>query len=194
MQSDETPIKIPNLDSLTKKLCVERTKEGFEKRKELFRKFDKNNNGFISYIEALQGVKEALNLSEVSECKPVIYRAFVAAKNSQRNKAKLSNEFIELNEFRYFLCFIRQYYEYYQMFSYIDTDGNSSISYNELKAAIPILNQWGLKIGDVNKVFRDIDIDNSKSIKFDEFCSWAIKKKLDLVGDSFFDECLKNLK
>lgn len=194
MQAEEKEITIPILDLLTKKLYIERTKEGFLRRKELFQKFDKNNNGFISYIEALHGVKETLNFSELGECKPVIYRAFVAARNSQKNKAKLSNDFIELNEFRYFLCYIRQYYEYYEMFSCINTDGNSSISYEEFRNAIPNLQKWGVKIYDADKVFKEIDLDHSKTIKFDEFCSWAIKKKLELEGDDFYDECLKNLK
>ena len=36
------------LELMTKILCIERTKEGYAKRKKVFEKFDKNYNGFIS--------------------------------------------------------------------------------------------------------------------------------------------------
>ncbi len=175
-------------------LCVERTKEGRIYRKILFEKFYKNKNGFISYNEAMIGIKTVLGLNEVGDCKPVIYRAFTMAKNSSHNTKKLSHDFIELNEFRYFLCYIRQYYEYYEMFSIINTDGNSSINYEEFFAALPLLEKWGYKIENPNMVFEEIDINHGRTIKFDEFCSWAIKNKLELDGNNFYDECLKNLK
>ena len=100
----------------------------------------------------------------MSECKPVIYRAFLAAKNSVKNKYKLSSEFIELNEFRYFLCYLRQYYEYYQMFSIINTDGNISISYVEFISALPRLEDWGVKVENPH-----IDLDHGRTIKIDDF-------------------------
>jgi len=187
--------KIKNyMDSLTKKLCIERTREGYSKRKQIFDKFDKNQNGFLSYLEALQGIKEVLGLVEISECKPVVYRAFLASKDSQKNKYKLSSEFIELNEFRYFLCYLRQYYQYYQMFSLINADGNISINWNEFLSGLPLLEEWGVKVNDPHRVFDEIDLDHGKTIKFDEFCSWAIKTHLILEGDDFYDECLRNLK
>lgn len=183
-----------DLDQITLKLCIERSKEGFKKRKLLFRQFDKNNNGYISYIEALEGIARVLELPEVSDCKPAVYQAFMAAKNSGINRREHSMDFIELNEFRYFLCYIRQYYEYYQMFSLINTDGNISISYDEFSSAIPLLKKWGINVENPKEVFDEVDKDHGHSIKFDEFCSWAIKKKLEYDGDNFYDECLKNLK
>ncbi len=182
------------LDFLTQKLPIERTKEGFLNRKQIFDKFDKNHNGFISYIEALQGIKEILGLVEVSDCKPAVYRAFMAAKNSQRNKFQQSSEFIELNEFRYFLCYIRQFYEYYQMFSLINTDGNISINWSEFLSGLPLLEKWGVKVKNPNLVFDEIDLDHGKTIKFDEFCSFAIKTHMHLEEDDFYDECFRNLK
>ena len=183
-----------DLDILTKKLCLERNTESFVKRKYLFSKFDKNGNGYISYPEALEGIRDVLKLPEVYDCKPVVYRAFLASKNSVTNNHELSEEFIELNEFRYFLCYVRQYYEYFQMFSLINTDGNISISYSEFILALPLLEKWGVKMENPKGIFKEIDVEKAKAIKFQDFCSWAIKKKLELDGDDFYDGCLKNLK
>jgi len=194
MNTDDKKIFKSYLDQLTQKLCIERTREGFAKRKKIFENFDKNNNGYISYIEALEGVKEVLGLTEISECKPVIYRAFLAAKNSQKNKTRLSSEFIELNEFRYFLCYIRQYYEYYQMFSMINSDGNISINWQEFSHGLPLLEKCGVVVENPHKLFEEIDLDHGRTIKFDEFCTWAIKNKIVLDQDDFYDECLRNLK
>lgn len=176
-------------------LCVDRNKKGQEKRKKMFDSIDKNKNGFLSLVEVKEGFKEILPNGNFSVFQEVIMRSFHAAKDSVKNTNKLSPDNIERNEFRYFLCYLRQYIEYYEMFSIVNTDGDKYLDIDEFKKAIPQFEKWGIKITNPEKTFKEIDLDKGGVIRFDEFCHWAIKAKLDLETDDDFDDpCLKNLK
>ena len=176
-------------------LCVERTPEGLEKRKKMFRDFDPNGNGFLSLAETDKGIRDVLKLQDVFHMKQVIMRSFMAAKDSVKGKSIHSTDYIEKNEFRYFLCYLRQYFEYYEMFSIVNTDGDKYLDLAEFKEAVPTFEKWGVKINDAEKTFRQIDLDHGGKIRFDEFCHWAIKTHLDIdTDDDFDDSCLKNLK
>ena len=176
-------------------LCVERTKEGMEKRKKMFKDFDPNGNGYLSLAETDKGVRDVLKLNDVFHMKQVIMRSFQAAKNSIANKGGHSVDYIERNEFRYFLCYLRQYFEYFEMFSIVNTDGDKYLTMDEFKDAIPEFEKWGIKISDPVKTFKQIDLDKGGKIRFDEFCHWAIKTNLDIdTDDDFDDPCLIKLK
>jgi Ca2+-binding EF-hand superfamily protein len=180
--------------SIKEKLCLDRTIEGTKKRQELFNSMDTNKNGFLSFSEVDSGLKNVLNLPEIFVKKEVIRKAFDSAKGSVKNKKKSSDEFIEKNEFRYFLVYLRQYFEFSIMFERINNDGNKTLTFQEFKKAIPLIEMWGLKISNPEASFKQIDVDSSGLVRFDEFCEWAIKNQLDLENDDdFSDECLKNL-
>ena len=182
-------------DRFREVLCTERIKEGMEKRKKMFKDFDINGNGFISLPEVNKGIRDVLKLQNVFHMKQVIMRSFQAAKNSVGNKGSHSGDYIERNEFRYFLCYLRQYFEYYEMFSIVNTDGDKYLSLQEFKDAVPEFEKWGIKISDPVKTFKLIDLDKGGKIRFDEFCHWAIQTNLDIdTDDDFEDPCLKNLK
>ena len=177
-------------------LCVERGPEGLEKRKKMFRDFDPNGNGFLSLAETDKGIRDVLKLPDVFHMKQVIMRSFQAAKNSVKSKnAAHGADYIEKNEFRYFLCYLRQYFEYYEMFSIVNTDGDKYLDLQEFKDAVPTFEKWGIKVSDPVKTFKAIDLDHGGKIRFDEFCHWAIKNHLDIdTDDDFDDPCLKKLK
>jgi len=81
------------------------------------------------------------------------------------------------------------------MFNRLDFNGDKKISFQEFEDAIPLLEKWGVKINDAQKSYNEIDIDASGKVNFDEFCSWAIKKHLDIEDDDdFTNECLRKLK
>lgn len=180
---------------LREKLVVQRTQEDLDKRGKMFNDFDPNGNGFLSLAEVDKGIRDVLRLPDIFHIKQVIMRAFQAARNSAPNKTKYSNDYIERNEFRYFLCYLRQYFEFYEMFERVNTDKDKYINKDEFSAALPLFEKWGVKVSDPEKTFDQIDLDKGGRIRFDEFCHWAIQNQMDIeTDDDFNDDCLNKLK
>jgi hypothetical protein len=69
--------------------------------------FDPNGNGFLSLAEVDKGIKDILSCDELFDVKPVIMRAFQAAKNSVKSKSEKGDDYIEKAEFRLFLVYLR---------------------------------------------------------------------------------------
>ena len=63
--------------------------------------------------------------------KPVIIRAFTAAKDKMKGRNSYDDDYINFVEFRYFLLSLRMYAEYYVAFARIDTDDDRRISREE---------------------------------------------------------------
>ena len=96
-------------------------------------------------------------------------------------------------EFRIFLVYLRQYFEYWAMFESIDVSGDKKISMKEFKKALLLMEKWGVKIKGSESEFIPIDTNWSGEITFDEFYSYSIKKSLILYQDAKFDNVeLKN--
>ncbi len=93
-------------------------------------------------------------------------------------------DFIQFNEFRALLCYMRQYFEYWVMFTRIDTSSNGRINIEEFSQASVELKKWGVDIQDPVTVFHEIDVDGCGQILFDEFANWAITHSLDLEEDN----------
>jgi len=72
-----------NWPEVTAKLPSGRSDEEKAKRKELFKQFDPNGNGYLSLAEVDKGVRDVLGLDDVFNCKPAVMRAFQASKGIQ---------------------------------------------------------------------------------------------------------------
>jgi Ca2+-binding EF-hand superfamily protein len=177
-----------NWQQINEKLPLERDQAGVNKRNKLFRDFDPNGNGYLSLAETDKAVRDVLKLDNLFDCKPVIMRAFDLAKKSGPKRTSLSDDYIEKNEFRLFLVYLRQYFEYYVMFNRIDSGNDKKISYDEFVQAIPEIEKMGFKVTEPAKIFASIDTNGGGQITFDEFCHWAIKAKLDLEDDDNFED------
>ncbi len=68
----------------------------------LYEGFDPNGNGYLSLAEVHKGCRDVLGLPEIYENKPVMMRAFQAAKgaNNAKSKSELGQHYIERSEFR----------------------------------------------------------------------------------------------
>lgn len=174
-------------NAVNAKLPSSNSKEDITKRLKLFRQFDPDGNGYLSNEECTSAIQKVLNIDDVFNVKPAIDKAFDIAKNSKPSKRadkKDAAENIEINEFKFFLSSLRQYFEYYVAFARVDTDSDQKISHEEFQSAQDRIESWVGKI-DTQKSFKKIDKKNLGYIHFDEFCKWAIKKNLDLeVADS----------
>jgi hypothetical protein len=128
-------------------------------------------------------VRDVIVFPELFDIKPVMLRAYNAAKDTQKGKSRHSAEYIEKGEYRTFLKYIRQYYEYWVAFDLIDADTDGKVSLKEFKQASPQLSQWGIDMSDPEAQFKKCDADGFGKVLFDEFANWAIKQSLDLKDD-----------
>ena len=192
MQSD---FKNFDWDKLIKSLPIGKTEQDRAKRKKIWDQIDMNGNGYVSLAEFDRGVRDVLNLPQIFSLKKVLMRAYQSAKDKIKGKAKYSQDYVEWLEFRILLVYLRQYFEYYVMFCRVDTSDDFKVDIKEFKKALPTLQKWGVKVSEAEGEFKKLDRNNSGSIMFDEFCEFAIQKKLDLEDDDNFDDCeLKNFK
>ena len=195
-EKDEEPYENYNWEELTKKLPIKKTGDDRKKRLQLWNKINQYGNGYVSYKRLSTQLTEYLKLPEVVRNKGPMKLAFDAASDKYaKYGVKKEDNLIEWMEFRIFLVYLRQYFEYWVMFEKMDKSGDKQISLEEFKKAKDLMANWGVKIDDPEKEFKKIDVNNGGSLTFDEFCSFAIKKSLDLeTDDNFDDEELKNLK
>ncbi|CUI14795.1 flagellar calcium-binding protein, putative [Bodo saltans] len=176
------PGKVFHVAAVKAKLPIDLTPESKHKRMELFKQFDPNSNGYLSLAEVDKGLRDVLAIEELFDVKPVIMRAFQAAKgaNNKTNKAgSLGPDFVEKSEFRLLLVYLGKYFELWELFEAVDTDDDRRIDIGEFRKAVPVINSWGAHITDVDATFKQIDANGGGIILFDEFAHWALSKHLD---------------
>ena len=185
-----------NWDQLIEKLPTAKTTEDRKLRLDLWKKINEYGNGFVSYKRLSVQLDKYLNLPSVVKNKGPMKLAFKSACNKySRRGMREEDNLIEWMEFRIFLVFLRQYFEYWKMFERLDKSGDHQINLEEFKNAIPIMEKWGVTISNPEEEFKKIDRNNGGTISFEEFCNYAIEKSLDLEeDDDFEDEELKHLK
>ena len=105
---------------------------------------DINNNGYLSLAEIDKGLRDVICIPEVFDTKPVIMRAFQAAKVKGASRSKYSNDYVEKSEYRWLLLYLRQYYEYWVAFERIDSNHDRRVTHVEFMKAVPIMSQWGI--------------------------------------------------
>jgi len=172
--------------------------EDRKKRLELWNKINEYGNGYISFKRLNYQLNKYLKLPRIVKNKMPIKLAFDAvSKKYSKYGIKKEDCLIEWMEFRIFLVYLRQFFEYWIMFEKEDDSGDHNITLDEFKKAFPQMKNWGIEISGIGaeKEFQYIDKNNSGIISFEEFCSYAINKSLNLEeDDGFDDEELKNLK
>lgn len=174
------------------KLPTDKTPEQQEKRRKLFAAFDPNGNGFLSLAEIDKGCRDVLKLPQLFDAKPVLIRAYTAAKNAHRKVQHSgeadefpvrrpgldSDDYVELPEFRLLLLYLKRYYLLFLIFQEF-ADGDSRIDVDEFLRACPKMLKWGIEVGrtedEQRKTFRLVDSDGQGMILFHEFASWALK-------------------
>ena len=170
-------------EELSEKLPWHLTPEDKAKREKIWGSFDVNGNGIISLAEVDKGMRDVVRLPTLFSLKPVLMRAFTAAKNKVKSKHTNGDDYVSKAEFRFLLKFLRQYYEYWVAFDRIDSNDDRRVTLAEFKQAKPELEKWGIDMSNPEKLFREADKDGGGMILFIEFCDWAIKKSLDLEDD-----------
>ena len=78
----------PDWAAIRAKMPTEKTADQKAKRMELFSQFDPNGNGYLSLAEVDKGCRDILQIHEIFDAKPVIMRAFQAAKSANDKNSK----------------------------------------------------------------------------------------------------------
>merc|ERR1712150_379696 len=142
---------------------------------------DQNGSGEISLAELDLAIKLFLG-DECFLLKPAIKEAFKAAKDQDPDDG-VEDFFVDFSEFRLLMVYIRRYIELYCAFDHIDSGDDNRIDFEEFKAALASLEEWGVKIEDAETAFAEIDENGGGQILFGEFASWAFKQGLDYAKD-----------
>ena len=90
-----------------------------------------NGNGLLSLAEVDKGMKDVIKLPQLFDAKPVLIRAFNAAKTKSKATSKHSDDYVSKSEYRHLLKYLRQYYEYWEAFNRIDANSDRRVSFQE---------------------------------------------------------------
>jgi len=171
--------------AINAKLPYQKNAEEKAKRKEIFDGFDVNSNGHVSLAEVDKGMRDVLGSDDLFDCKDAVNAAFHYAKKVAPGD-KIEGDYIQFKEFRIFLQTLRQYFEYFEAFSRIDTGDDSRVSKEEFcsDTAKAALAKWVSEpIEDAEAEFDKIDENKGGQILFSEFIQYALSKNLDLEDD-----------
>ena len=149
---------------------------------------DVNGNGLLSLAEIDKGMRDVIQIPTLFDIKPVLMRAFQAARRKVPSSSKYGEDYVTRAEYRYLLKYLRSYYEYWVAFDRVDTTDDSRISFEEFSNAVPQLQRWGIDMSDPAARWKECDADGKGMVLFDEFSAWAIQKSLDLEDDDNNDE------
>lgn len=185
--------KTVNWVKIKSMLPYDRSEESKQKRMQLWKMMDVNGNGYASLAEVDKALRDVFQIDEIFNCKPVIMRAFNAAKGigqgikppgwdqvQERYKSRALNpvDYVEKNEFRVLIIYLHEYTALRQVFDKIDADNDHRITFEEFQKAVPLLRQLGQTISSPEATFKEIDADGGGMILFQEFSDWALKKNI----------------
>ena len=114
-------------------------------------------------------MRDVVQLPTLFGLKPVLMRAFQAAKKRLKSKNEYGDDYVSKAEFKYLLQYLRQYYEYWVAFDAIDGDDDRRISFEEFEKASATMAKWNIT-GDPEELFKEADADGKGMILFVEFC------------------------
>merc|ERR1712241_1667766 len=142
---------------------------------------DLNGNGFVSLSEVTTGIRDVLKLPEVYDSKLAIITAFNFSKSKCKTTRSHGDDYLEFNEFRFFLQTLRQFFEYYQAFTSLDSGNDGKISKDEFLSddVKNILDKWTESCDDLESEFSRMDTNGGGQIMFSEFVLWALEKNID---------------
>lgn len=172
---------------LMNKLPIAKTEIAAKKRKKIWDEMNAHNNGSVSLKKMTKDMEKYLNLPKIVIEKGCLEKAYEKSKSKVKTKQKGDDQFIQFSEFRIFLVYLKQYFEYWVMFENLDAGKDMTLSLSELKKSLEILKSYGVKIENFDEEFKVIDKNSSGKISFDEFAEYAIQKELELEPENDFD-------
>lgn len=154
-------------------------RDRLRERQRMFKVMDLQGNGSLSLAEI--DTYLCRELPQLAQYKGVIARAFHEARTYDQSSSD-ANWSVEKREFRILLEYLHHCFHLWVIFDRVDTGHDGHIGLDEFRAALQLLNHWGLKITEENveATFTEIDKDHGGQILFGELCDWAIAKCIHL--------------
>lgn len=155
---------------------------------QLFTRFDSNSDGVLSLSEVDRAVRDAVGLDSIFSSKPLLRRALDlarGAKHDQLTKASRNKDKVERDEFRKMLLYMKYYFTLYITFDRVDRPSDERISLADFRSSLDRLKQWGIELyeQDADKEFQSIAGDGCENVHFDDFCHFAISRKMTLLEE-----------
>lgn len=169
----------PDWEGIAASLPYQKNAAQKQRRQEIWDEMDVNGNGYLSLAEIDKGLRDTLKADDIFDAKPVIMRAFQAAKN-YGNQDGVGADYVEKKEFRILLEYLYMYFGLFQHFNSMDEDHDQRLTLEEFSDSLPLLSQWGITVAeeDAEETFNRIDTNSGGKILFEEFCDWAISENM----------------
>jgi Ca2+-binding EF-hand superfamily protein len=165
------------------KLPVDKDEASKQKRMAMFDQFDPNKNGYLSLAEIDKGMRDVLGLQDLFDAKPVLMRAYQAAKGINPKPGR-GEDYVERAEFRMLLVYLKAYLKIWEVFSKADSSDDRRLDRKEFAKAFPTLQQWAGGLNE-QQVWDTVLPKGAQHILFTEFAQWAIEKELkNMVDDA----------
>ena len=132
--------------ALSGKLPAGRDGASTARRKALFGKFDVNGNGYLSLAEVDKAIRDVLKSPALFASKPVVMRAFQAARRANGKADGHAGDYVERSEFRLLLSYLRSYFELYAAFNRLDTSDDRRLNIEEWREGVSLVRQWGIQL------------------------------------------------
>lgn len=185
-KDDSGTFKAKDWQTLMDKMPVEKTPDAAKRRKEIWDEMNAHNNGSVSQKKMTKDMEKYLGLPKKVLEKGCLEKAYNNAKDKVKTKQGGDDSFIQFAEFRIFLVYLKQYFQYWVLFENLG-GGSMSLTLDQLKDAEGILKSYGVTMSDPNAEFKKIDKNGSGKVSFDEFADWAIAKELAIESSEDYD-------
>lgn len=128
-----------------------------------------------SIIPGLRDTRGAVQCAFLAARDVNSHSASVAAKKPAKVKKRShEDETVDRSEFHALLCYLRHYLELQMVFQEMDTSEDLRVDKEECKAALPLLETWGIDAKAVDEKFAQAKGD----LKFAPFADWCLRTKL----------------
>ncbi len=161
-----------------KKIPTGVSPEDRAERLQIYSQFDMNNNGYLSLAEIDKGIRDVLGLPELFDAKPVIIRAYTAARDKISSQHSYGDDYVSKAEFRYLLIYLRIYYQLWLEFEELDKSDDRRLGEAEFVAGKDRLKAWGIKLKNPSETFQQLlkQFNANANLTFTDFCDWVCKE------------------
>lgn len=112
----------------------------------------------------------------------------MAYKVAKEGRGGKEDDYVERKEMKTLMICLQRYFELWAAFEAVDTGDDKRINFDEFSKSVDVLKKWNVEIEDPKAEFDAIDSNDGGQVLFGEFCTWALKKNLDVDDEEDSEE------